>query len=40
VEDVGRNIPRIYTAMENQLADHQSNMIEVEDKNTNQLFKW
>jgi hypothetical protein len=38
VEEVGRNIPRIYVSLENQHADYQSNMIEVEGKIVNQLF--
>jgi predicted aspartyl protease len=32
VEDMGRNIPRIYAALEDRQAEHQSNMIEVEGK--------
>jgi hypothetical protein len=36
IEDVGRNIRRIYVALENQHVQHQSNMIEVEGKIVNQ----
>jgi len=32
IEEMGRNIPRIYTSLENRLAEHQSHMIEVEGK--------
>jgi len=32
VEDVGKNIPKIYATLENQQKNHQSNMIEVKGK--------
>jgi hypothetical protein len=32
VEDMGKNIPRIYAALEDRQAEHQSHMIEVEGK--------
>ena len=35
VEDVGRIVPRIYEILENRQVEHQSHMIEVEDKITN-----
>jgi hypothetical protein len=36
VEYVGRNIPRIYASLEDRQEEHQSHMIEVEGKITNQ----
>jgi hypothetical protein len=36
VEDVGRSVPRIYATLENRQEEHQSHMIEVEGKITNQ----
>jgi hypothetical protein len=35
VEDVGKNIPRIYLALGNRHVDYRSNMIEVEGKIAN-----
>jgi hypothetical protein len=35
VEDMGRNVPRIYAAMDNKQAEFQSHMIEVEGKINN-----
>jgi hypothetical protein len=32
VEDMGRNVPRIYTALDNKQVEFQSHMIEVEGK--------
>ena len=34
--DVGKNIPKIYASLDKRQVDHQSNMIEVEDKIVNQ----
>ena len=36
MEDVGRNIPKIYSTLDNRQENDQSNMIEVEGKITNQ----
>jgi hypothetical protein len=36
VEDMGRNVPRIYTALDNKQVEFQSHMIEVEGKINNQ----
>jgi len=32
IEDMGRNVPRIYVALDNKKVDFQSHMIEVEGK--------
>jgi hypothetical protein len=32
IEDMGRNVPRIYVALDNNKVDFQSHMIEVEGK--------
>jgi predicted aspartyl protease len=37
VEDMGRNIPRIYAVLEDHEAEHQSHMIEMEGKIINHL---
>jgi hypothetical protein len=38
VEDMGKNIPRIYTTLDNKQADFQSHMIEVVGKINNQTI--
>jgi hypothetical protein len=38
VEDMGRNVPRIYAALDNKQADYQSHMIEVEGMINNQTI--
>jgi hypothetical protein len=38
VEDMGRNVPRIYAALENKHAEYQSHMIEVEGMINNQTI--
>ena len=38
VEDMGRNVPRIYAAMNNKQAQYQSHMIEVEGMINNQTL--
>jgi len=38
VEDMGRNIPRIYASLGDRQAEYQSNMIEVEGKIINKHF--
>jgi hypothetical protein len=38
VEDMGRNVPRIYATLENKQAEFQSHMIEVEGKIKNQTI--
>jgi hypothetical protein len=37
IEDMGKNIPRIYATLEDQQVEHQSHMIEVEGKIINHL---
>jgi predicted aspartyl protease len=38
VEDMGRNVPRIYAALDNKQAEYQSHMIEVEGMINNQTI--
>jgi hypothetical protein len=38
VEDMGRNVPRIYAALDNKQVEFQSHMIEVEGKINNQTI--
>jgi hypothetical protein len=38
VEDMGRNVPRIYAALENKQAEYRSHMIEVEGMINNQTI--
>jgi predicted aspartyl protease len=38
VEDMGRNVPRIYAALDNKKAEYQSHMIEVEGMINNQTI--
>jgi hypothetical protein len=38
VEDMGRNVPRIYASLENKQAEYQSHMIEVEGMINNQTL--
>jgi hypothetical protein len=38
VEDMGRNVPRIYVALDNKQAEYQSHMIEVEGMINNQTL--
>jgi hypothetical protein len=38
LEDMGRNVPRIYEALENKQAEYQSHMIEVEGTINNQTI--